>query len=350
MSSWNACCGVSSHAELIGEAFQRQGHELVVYAPMQYVDDNTCRYFTPDQDYVVRNYSFLRYGDRYRDKTLLDSFYLDTEDMMEEDYDLLIVEKPSSIPLGKFREILPRIKSKAKVIAILHEGVLPVNPYFREMDWEEVIVFDDRYKTLFSQVFPDERLHVIPFPCHPLDLRARSKAREKLGLPSDVDMIFSYGRVYKARQVLGALKDLREEYHSILYVYLVGDVLKYRFLKTLEEDYCFLETRFDRPPIEGLNDYLRAADAIIFHRGEANHIAVSSAVHLSLGSLTPIICSDCDYFESFKKGILKYNNSSTLNNHLRDVFQGRTEDVVTQAKRLVGEKLADDIAEQILNV
>ena len=65
MSSWNAACGISIHAELIGREWIKQGHDLKVFAPLTYEDDHTYLWFNEDESFVTRNFSFLRYGDKY---------------------------------------------------------------------------------------------------------------------------------------------------------------------------------------------------------------------------------------------------------------------------------------------
>jgi len=143
MSSWNAACGVSTHAELIGDALLRKGFDLTVFAPRQYVDDSTRQYVddsthltnTPDEHYVKRVYDFLRYGDNYIDLNVLQSAYLDSKRILDTDFDLLLIEKPTSVPLPKLIKILPKIKKKAKVIGIIHEGLPILNPFFEKIDF-----------------------------------------------------------------------------------------------------------------------------------------------------------------------------------------------------------------------
>jgi len=53
----------------------RRGHELAVSAPRQHEDDNALLYFTRDQGYVHRNFSFLRYEDRCDDEGLQGSLF-----------------------------------------------------------------------------------------------------------------------------------------------------------------------------------------------------------------------------------------------------------------------------------
>lgn len=350
MSSWNACCGVSTHAELIGEALIRQGHEMTVFAPRQYEDDNTMLYYTHDQDYVIRNYSFLRYGDRCTDKTLLNSIYIDTDPILDADFDLLFIEKPTSTPLGRLIEILPRLKKKARIMAVLHEGLIPVNPYFSRFDWDAISVFDERYLSLFSSTFSEDKMRVVPFPCHPVELRSRSVERDKLGISRDAIVVLSFGRVHKLEDVLRTMRDLREDIPDLMYLYLTGDTGTLASLRPLQEVYGFLEVRFGRPPTSMLYDYLGACDAVLFSKPHPQHVAVSSSVHLCLGSLTPILCSDVSYFETFEKEVVKYGDEGDLDKGLRSIFDGRVDDVRSQARGFVEEFSADVIAKRLLEI
>jgi len=350
MSSWNACCGVSVHAELLGRALRRLGHELTVFAPRQYEDDRTRLYLAPDEPFVVRNYSFLRYGDRCGDEDLLRSLYLDAEPMLDGDFDLLIVEKPTSTPLGRLLEVLPRIRRKARMMAILHEGSMPANPYFPKADWDAVAVFDERYRDLFSGVFPEERMHIVPFPCHPVDRRDKSEARRRLGLPGDAEIVFSFGRIHEPETVLKALEGLRAGHPELVYLYLAGDPEMYGSMKALGGEYGFLDVRFDRPPTRVLYDYLGAADAVVFSRGHPRHLAVSSSVHLCLGSLTPILCSDVAYFETFGGEVIKYGDAAELEERLRAVLEGGAAEVSARARRFVERQSADVIADRLLEI
>lgn len=154
ISSWNALCGVSVHAQLIGKEFLKEGNELLVFAPLVYEDClSTYVWYREDEPFVIRNFSFLRYGDRYTDEKFLAYLFLDTS-FLEKEFDIFIVEKPTSLPLNKFFPVFEKIKKKARTIAILHEGSLPKNPLFYKFDWDLMIVFDERYQRLFSEKFP----------------------------------------------------------------------------------------------------------------------------------------------------------------------------------------------------
>ena len=349
MSSWNAVCGVSIHAELIGRALLSLGHELRVFAPIQYEDDDTHRYFKVDEPYVIRNYSFLRYGDRCRDEYLLGSLFLDPKPLIEDDFDLLIVEKPSSMPLKRLLEILPRFEGRT--LAVIHECRRPENPYFYKVRWDAVTVFDDRYLRLFSGIFPEDRLYIVPFPCHPIERRDRAVERERLNIPGDAEVVFSFGLLQQPEAVIKALKPLWRENPSLRYLCLVGDIDLYRRLKGLQSEHPFLDLRFDRPSIEALYGYLSAVDILLIHKVEGGEgVKLSSTAHLCLGSLTPIVCSDVSYFYTFQDEVLKYRSLGEMRSLLRGLLEGEYEGLRERASRFVEERSAERIAERLLEI
>ncbi len=143
-----------------------------------------------------------------------------------------------------------------------------------------------------------------------------------------------------------------EDYPNLLLLFLAGDLDTYRAMKSMRQRYGFLEVRFGRPPTHDLYDYLRAADAIVFERGPPpkGHLAVSSSVHLCLGALTPIICSDVPYFDTFDGEVMKYRDSRMLKENLRRALEGEVEDMLERAKSFVRERSSDIIAERLLNI
>ena len=349
MSSWNAICGVSIHAELIGRALLSLGHQLRVFAPLQYEDDDTHRCFQVDEPYVVRNYSFLRYGDRCVDEALLSSLFLDLKPLQEGNFDLLIVEKPSSTPLRRLMEFLPHFEGRT--LAVLHECRRPDNPHFYKVEWDAITLFDERYLHIFSGVFPEERLHIVPYPCHPLEQRDRRAERRRLDIPEGAEVVFSFGRLQEPEAVVRALKPLWGERPELRYLCLVGDLDLYERLRRLEADHPSLEVRFDRPPIDVLYGYLAAADVLLLHKLEGvGEIKLSSTAHLCLGSLTPILCSDVSYFYPFQGEVLKYRSLREMRELLSSLLEGGFEELGERAKRFVEERSAERIAERLLEI
>ncbi len=350
MSSWNAACGVSIHAELIGRGFINQGHNLMVFAPITYEDDHTYLWFNDDESFVKRNFSFLRYGDKYKNEKLLSYLYLDPS-MVDEDFDVFIVEKPTSIPLNKLLPLFDKIKKKAKTIAIFHEGILPENPYFYKFDWDSIIVFDERYKGLFSTVFPEDRIHIVPFPCYKPKQINKKKARNALNLNEDDNIIFTYGRFYLLPEVLSQIK---KTHYKVIYLCMVRSIDKFNKLYKLSKRFPFFELRLSRYPVfsDEFHNFLFSSDAVIFYRRSALHNPVSSSAHVCLGFLRPLICPDNEFFYTFSNEVIKYKDVDEIIVKIRDVLENgdKIDETLKAAKRYVEENSAKKIAKRILEL
>jgi len=281
ISSWNAACGVATHAELLVAGLRELGHEVWVLAPSSYEDDSTRLLHAPDGPNVYRCFSFLRYGDREEDEALLEALYFDSQALLEVDPDLVLVEKPTSTPLPAIQTALAESRFDGRLAAILHEGTRPLNPYLGRLKWDLAAVFDERYPPLFHAIIPRDRVVVLPFPCHPPHRGPQGKAREALGLPQDATIALTYGprrETLEASHALGRVEGL-------LHLALVGTPQAYRDLKP---------------------------DALILHRPHPTHIALSASAHLCLGSLTPLVCSHTSYFQGLGPEAAKYRGLQEL--------------------------------------
>ncbi|HEX54858.1 MAG: hypothetical protein DRO90_01660 [Candidatus Altiarchaeales archaeon] len=352
MSSWNAACGVSVHAELIGREFIRQGHELKVFAPLTYEDDHTYLWFNLDEEFVTRNFSFLRYGNRYKDEKLLSFLYLDPS-FAEEDFDFFIVEKPTSIPLNKLLPLFNKIKKRARTIAIMHEGLVPENPYFFKFDWDSIVVFDERYKEVFSEIFPRENIHIVPFPCYMPEKKDKKEARRALNLGINGSVIFTYGRFYFLRDVLALLNDIHEEY-NIRYICMVRNIKRYIELSELMKRFRFLDVRLSRFPIfsDEFHNFVFSADCVLFYRKPALHNPVSSSAHICLGFLRPLLCPDNEFFYTFKNEVIKYRRIEEIKKIIIDIIENEEyiRKTIKAASDYTMRNSADRIAKKILNL
>jgi len=43
-----------------------------------------------------------------------------------------------------------------------------VEPYFYKFDRDAVVCFDNRYKGFLKNIYPLEKIKIIPYPCHPV--------------------------------------------------------------------------------------------------------------------------------------------------------------------------------------
>jgi len=351
MSPWNDACGVALHAELIGNAFLEMGHEIVVFGAKDERVKGRIPLDKEDEPFVYRNWEMYRYGWRIRDDNELD-LYLDHKPIIEEDYDVFIIEKPTLAPLGKLLKIFDNIRSKAATIAVMHEGEPIVNENLTKLHFDAYTIFDERYLRIVRNVIPQDRTYIIPYPCHPIRIGDRRKAREKLDLPLDKKIVLVFGvRIKNLLDIVPVFSKLSNEYDFLLLI-IAKEKENAEAGRKIANKYKWAEFRYGAPPTETIYDYSHASDAVLLHRGPANYIPVSSAVHQILGALTPIICPDNNFFETFNREVLKYKDSAELEKRLREVFEHEpiVDEVIRNAKEFVKNHDARKIAERYLKL
>ncbi len=338
MSTWNAACGVSTHAELIGREWVRMGHELKVFAPAN--DEKVIT--DKDESYVTRCYTV----DREPVKGLKPSS-LDKEVCLESDYDIFIIQNLELMPMDKLLEIWPQIKARAKTIQVIHEGYPPPYPEFYRFDPDAIVCFDERYLKLFSRKFLREKIRIIPFPCHPLELGDRARARRKLGLPLEKKIIFTYGLSMWLRLFpLPAVAELAKTY-DLLWLMISAEGGR-ELLNRAKGKYRFIEARYAALSLEELYTYLHAADALLLYTQNPNMV-VSSMVYLCLGSGCPIIISEGRYTEDLGEEVFKYRDFDELKEVLAEVFAGRKPEQKA-VEKFMAEKSARGVAQRFIGL
>lgn len=349
MSRWNTACGVSIHAEFVGREWVKKGHALTVFAPVETRDGKERSVETKDEDYVVRNYSFRDLSVPFRSKEIL----FDPKPLLECDYEIFVVENLEKMPIKELLKVYPKIREKARTVLVIHEGSLPPNPDFYRFEWDRVVCFDERFKTLLKFALPPDKIDIIPFPCHPIAKGDKEKARRALDLPLDKKIIFTYGfRFENFLPVLPLLEELAGRY-PLMYKVLMTRSDIYRILKPiLEQRFEFLRMSEEVPSIEKLYTYLHASDALLGYRGWAYRAVVSSVVYTCLGSGCPIVYSDCDYVSMLGDEILKYANEEELRQKLIRVFEGgeSLSRALGAAERYVKNNSSDKIAQRFVDL
>ena len=338
MSPWNAACGVAVHAELVGREWVKTGHELKVFAPAN--DENVIT--DKDESYVTRCYTV----DREPVKGLKPSS-LNKEVCLESGCDIFIIQNLELMPMDKLLEIWPQIKAKAKTILVIHEGYLPPYPEFYQFDFDAIVCFDERYQRELIRKFPPDRIHIIPYPCHPLKPGDKRQAREKLGLPQDKKIVFSYGIViHQHFPTLLPLENLNQEY-PLLYLVLAAEG-RSELLDKAQDRYSFIQIREGGATVEELYDYLHASDALLLYKQSFN-IVVPSTVYLCLGSGCPIIMLEGRYTEDLGEEVLKYKDLDELKEVLAQVFEGRKADQEA-VEKFMAEKSARGVAQRFIEL
>jgi hypothetical protein len=314
MTPWNTSCGVATHAELIGREWVRMGHDLKVLAPWEGDGQPVT---AKDEPYVIRCYTV----DRNLVKGMLKPLSFDPQPFLDLDYELFIVQNLELMPMPELLKIWTNIKERAITVLVIHEGYLPPYPEFYAFNWDAIVCFDQRYATEFSKKFPPERIHIIPYPCHPWQPGAKQAARIELSLPLEKKIILSYGMfIHQHFIALPVLEELSQIY-NLMYLVLPAEG-KSAMVERAQARYNFIEVREMVPKVEGLYTYLQAADALLLYKQSPN-IVVCSTIYLCAGSGCPIVISQGRYTEALGDEVIKYSNFDELKGALEEVFQGR---------------------------
>jgi DNA-binding transcriptional LysR family regulator len=258
------------------------------------------------------------------------------------------------MPIPNLLGMFPKIK--AKKVQVIHEWALPDNPGYYELDFDAIVCFDHRYKTMLLERYPEEKIHIIPYPCHPYATGNKEKAREKLGLPKDALILFSFGRqpLTEYGDYLWLANELGKKYNLIYLVVRSDNPSDSEVVgKTLRRQSSFCEVRFERPLIDRVCDYLHASDIHLIPKGVSSNIVVSSTVFQCLGSGTPIVIPDTRYVEEeMDKEVVKYrpNDRAHLKMQILRLIEEENlrKATVKAAEKYVRENSAQKIAEKFM--
>ncbi len=346
ISSWNALDGVATHAELIVKGLLKLGYQTKVFAPIEHLDEKITYYNKKDESFVKRVFSFLRYGNRYVDEEIFDQqqFQANLNDLQG---DFFIVEKPSSIPLKKLLSLFPKIKQKAKTIAIFHEGSLPSNPYFYSFSWDRIIVFDRRFKLLFSKKFPSKIIKIIPFPAYyPLFAQ---KGKQKKSSDKTLQ-IATFGKDNEYEQIKSVLTTLKRAKINFHYAFIVSNIESYEKLFPLTQSKKNFTLKINRYHFTDKNfiNNINRFDAIIFLYPPSPHrLVVSSFAYVLIGFRIPLIVPDNEYFYNFKNEVLKFKKIEEIPFLIKNLEKNQSKLLSATLKFLKNHK-EEKIASKIL--
>ncbi len=315
-SKWNAADGTSILAELIGREWVKH-YDLTVFAPIN--DVKPVQGMT-DDDYVIRCCNVQG--------TSLGQWTIDPKPFLEKDYDIFVLPRIEWIPLEELIKIYPKIKEKAKVIYVIHEVKLPENPIFWKFEWDAVVCFDERYKRMWKDVYPVEKIHMIPYPCNPVRRGDKNNARQELNLPLDKKIIFMFGWYPKTHifPLLPHLAELKKHNDFVLLLMISREYLDEELLKEMKR-YDFIEWRDEFPLTSKVDKYFHASDAYIFYKPKyefkSGQIMVSSSILSYLGTLAPILAIESPHIQLLGGAVMRFSNMEELKDKLVSVFEGK---------------------------
>ncbi len=342
MGGWNTDSGSSLHSELIGREWVKKGHRLTVLTFKDYAFHGT-EITAEDEDYVNRCYTVRGYTPEE----------FDPLPFLTTDYEVFVVEDLGMLPKEPLRKIYHRIKKKASMVNIIHDGRLSEDPAFYQFQWDALVCFDERYKDFLKKVYEPDKIHTIRYPCHSLDKGDKETARRLLNLPLDKKIVFGFGPASeKILNDIHVLSELAEEYPILLLIVVKKKEIREKFKNMIGMGNLLIELRDEAPDIERLYDYLHSADLMLFNKESPPWVVISSTIYQCLGSTCPIVARDSSFVGDFDKEVLKYSNRNELKDCIRSVFDENENYKETQkaAPSFTEENSASNVAEQFIKL
>ncbi len=337
MTAWNTDSGVSVHAELIGREWVKMGHELKVFSFFA-SDFHGTAIVGEDEDYVTRCFTTSACGNPC----------IDPRPILGSDYDVFVVQDLGMLPKDQLAKIFHHIRRKASTITVIHDSGPSSDPSFYQFDWDRIVCFDHRYQEFLREYHPQDKICIIPFPCHPLRRGTRHEARAKLGLPQERKILLIFGqRVKEHLPLLPVIKEVNSHLPLLLLIVSQKDLEELREIEGIE-----VEIRKECPSIGSLYDYLYAADVLILHRNPCDGVVVSSAAFQCLGSGCPILARGSTFFETLGDVVITYSDLLEFKESLFDVFHGRDRYQASQSalEGFIERNSAEAVAKQYIEL
>ena len=336
MSRWNATCGISAHAELVGLEWRKK-HDLTVFAPT--FESATDWHHNPiekeDEEFVIRGYE--------QPETIGKTGWID-ERLCKENYDVLVLQGLELLPIPALQDMFPKIE--AKKVLVWHLGKLPKYESLYKLSFDAIVCFDSRFGNMLKDKYPEEKIHIIPFPCRPLVKGNKKRARKELGIPHDKTILFSFGKqpLFEYKDYMWLAEELNEIYD-----------LKYFVLRSygdLPPESDYLEVRRGIPSYEEIYKYLHASDAFLWPKVETDYIVVSSTVCQCLGALAPIVAPDVRFVELMDKELIKYSDRADLKAKVIRLIEDPDfkHEVLRHAEQYVRANSAEKIAKKFITL
>lgn len=336
MSRWNATCGISAHAELVGLEWRKK-HDLTVFAPT--LESATDWHHNPiekeDEEFVIRGYE--------QPETIGKTGWID-ERLCKENYDVLVLQGLELLPIPALLDVFPKIE--AKKVLVWHLGKLPKYESLYKLSFDAIVCFDSRFGNMLKEKYPAEKIHIIPFPCRPLVKGNKKSARTELGIPRDKTILFSFGKqpLFEYEDYMWLAKELNEIYDLKYFVS--------RSYGDLPPENDYLEVRRDIPSYEEIYKYLHASDAFLWPKVETDYIVVSSTVCQCLGALAPIVAPDVRFVELMDKELVKYSDRADLKAKVIRLIEDQDfkHEVLRHAEQYVRANSVEKIAKKFIRL
>ncbi len=341
----NAANGPSIHAELLGRAWVKLGHQLRIFSAKIHLDARPTLQI--DEDFMLRHFSV----DKVIPVTRATVF--DPSALLDEEYDVFVAQDVERLPAQTLLHVFPKIKERAVAVQVVHEGKAPEDPLCYKSDWDAIVSSDQRYKDYLVKFFPVEKTRMIPYPYHSLRLGDKGKARKKLDLPPGERIVFAFGfRPRDVPSVLPALQDVAEEY-PLRYVIVANPESDVDELRRVQDEYNFIDLDVRPLPLDELYAYLPACfgcAALLVHREslQKGKAVMSSSVCQVLGSGCSILFHESNYVELCADEIVKNRGFEDMKAKLLGLF--RSDFDLSRLGAFLEDPQAERIAERFVQL
>lgn len=334
ISRWNATCGISMHAELIVNEFIKLNHDVKVFAPTIQTANKWWHHKIireNEEDFVIRCYDEL-------DPNTFSGGYFN-EEVIKDDFDLIIVESYASIPYSEVEKAIEKINCPK--IAIIHEGRREDIKYKNLRSFDALVVFDERYVRELLWDLKDIT-RIIPFPCYPVN-----EGKREFG--EDITTFFSFGRQPEEEYLpyILALDSLSKRYNFV-----------YRIVRSDGELHFkrgWIKQERRRLTNKEVYNMLHNSDVHLIPKGYTNSVVMSTTLNLCLGSLVPTVVPATRHFEMFGEKdspVVKFKDPKDLEKKLERIIRDETyrEELKILAKEYVENNRCDKIAKKFIEL
>ncbi|HEC89788.1 MAG TPA: hypothetical protein ENI44_04325 [Thermoplasmatales archaeon] len=211
-----------------------------------------------DEDFVTRCYY-------ERDPNTIYNGGIEYEQIIEEDFDAIIVESYASIPYQDVEKLVVNLKDRGVPSYIfVHEGSKEEMKYSALNIFNGIIVFDSRYMEMLKGY--GENFTIIPYPCNPVIEGNRKFMEDGLKL-------FSFGRQPEREYIdfIESLKKLRSRYE------FTYKIVRSNGLLTFNEKWIIQEQRRLGETSEIYN-LLHSSDIHLLPKRKTDKVVVSSTL------------------------------------------------------------------------
>ncbi len=343
MGAWNTDSGASIHTELTGRAFVELGHEIVVFTFFKHSFHGT-QIVGEDEDYVIRCFTL---STEEKPELLATPF-------LTNKYEFFVVEDLGMLPQDSLAKIFHWIKKKAKTINVIHDGDLKEDPSFYQFDWDAIVCFDERYYNFLKLAYPEEIIHIIPYPCFPWKPGDKEKARQKLNLPIDKKIVFLFGPSSKfGAEKIEILKKLSISYPLVVLVVTQHQGALALWKPLIEKYKNLIEIREKYLKMDELYEYLYASDLLLYNKPTiSGRVTVASTAYQCLGSGCPTVALKSSFVEPFGSAVYQYENDEEFEKAIVSAFEEdeKYKEVLKNMKDYVEKNSAINVAKKFIDL